>query len=125
MNPLNILYEAGLLIDERGLEYGGIEQSFTCAAALSTLKLNKDITPYDVATILESVKDARLAANPTHWDSFVDGINYRAFRAILSGAVKPEVNPAAAAAAYQATAALNEEPAPSEPQYSPTTGLPV
>ena len=125
MNPLNILVEAGMLIDERGQAYGGIEDSFNCAAALSSLKLNKDITPYDVATVLESVKDARLAANPTHWDSFVDGINYRAFRAILSGAVKPQTAPATAAAAYAATQAMSEEPASKEPEYSPTTGLPV
>lgn len=98
MNPFNILHEAAMLIDERGQSYGGIEQSFDTAAQLSSLKLGRPISAYDVATVLESVKDARLVQNPTHWDSFVDGINYRAFRAMLSGAVKPGEAPVAAPA---------------------------
>jgi len=39
-----------------------------------------------VAIILESVKDARRASDPLHYDSHIDGINYRAFALILSGA---------------------------------------
>ena len=70
----------GMLV-ERGAAYGGVEESFTRAAAISTLKLNMQITPYIIATIMESVKDARLAVNTTHVDSHIDGINYRAFRA--------------------------------------------
>jgi hypothetical protein len=79
-----MLQEAIALIDERGAEYGGIEQNFERAAALSSLKLNKHITPYMVAIILESVKDARRAVNPDHYDSHLDGLNYRAFAWVLS-----------------------------------------
>ncbi len=86
MNPLDILEEAKGLIGKRGEVYGGIEQNFERAAAISGLKLGYTITPYEVAIILESVKDARRASDPMHYDSHIDGINYRAFALILSGA---------------------------------------
>lgn len=84
MMPIAILDEAKAIIAERGKTYGGIEDSFDRAAKLATLKLGKDVTPYDVAIILESVKDARRAADPQHHDSHVDGINYRAFAAVFA-----------------------------------------
>ena len=77
--PKDILLEAYSIIDERGQSYGGIEDSFARAAQLASLKLNLEITPYMVAIVLESVKDARRAVNPYHKDSHLDGINYRAF----------------------------------------------
>lgn len=77
--PKQILQQAIDMIDERGEAYGGIESSFECAAKLASLKLDCVITPYMVAIILESVKDARRASNPDHFDSHLDGINYRAF----------------------------------------------
>jgi hypothetical protein len=86
MGPKLILNEASNLIDDRGVNYGGIEQSFDRAAKLASLKLDKHISPYEVAIILESVKDARRAVAPEHYDSHIDGINYRAFALLLSGA---------------------------------------
>jgi hypothetical protein len=84
VNPKAILKRAAKLIDDRGASYGGIEQSFDRAAAIASLKLDKVVTAYDVATILESVKDARIATNIRHVDSHLDGINYRAFRLCLA-----------------------------------------
>ena len=81
MNHREYINKAVEILGDRGQTYGGVEESFTRAAAIATLKLNAQITPYIVATILECVKDARLAVNPTHMDSHIDGINYRAFRA--------------------------------------------
>ena len=78
---IEIIENALAILTERGANYGGVEESFTRAAALAALKLNKNVTPYDVAIILESVKDARRAQTPDHYDSHVDGINYRAFAA--------------------------------------------
>jgi len=86
MGPKLILNEASSLIDDRGVNYGGIEQSFDRAAKIASLKLDKHISPYEVAIILESVKDARRAVAPEHYDSHIDGINYRAFALLLSGA---------------------------------------
>ena len=86
MDHKEYLSRALQILKERGQAYGGVEESFQRAALISSLKLNKDVSAYDVATILESVKDARLAENPDHWDSHVDGINYRAFRGEFSNA---------------------------------------
>jgi hypothetical protein len=88
MNPKDILTAAAALIDDRGVNYGGIEANFERAAALATLKLNRTLSAYDVAIVLESVKDARRAIAPEHYDSHIDGINYRAFALLLSGADK-------------------------------------
>jgi hypothetical protein len=88
MNPKDILTAAAALIDDRGVNYGGIEANFDRAAKLATLKLDKAISAYDVAIVLESVKDARRATCPEHYDSHLDGINYRAFALMLSGADK-------------------------------------
>ena len=88
MDPKAILTAAAALIDDRGVNYGGIEANFERAAALATLKLNRTLTAYDVAIVMESVKDARRATCPDHYDSHIDGINYRAFALMLSGADK-------------------------------------
>jgi hypothetical protein len=88
MNPKEILDAAAALIAERGVNYGGIEANFERAAKLATLKLDKNVSAYDVAIVLESVKDARRATCPDHYDSHIDGINYRAFALMLSGADK-------------------------------------
>lgn len=89
-DPVEILDSAKAIIAERGVGYGGIEQSFDRAAQIASLKLNKPITARDVCVILESVKDARLAVNYGHEDSLIDRINYAAFRAAfeLKGASK-------------------------------------
>jgi hypothetical protein len=88
MKPKDILNEAISLIDQRGVNYDGTEYSFERAAKIAALKLNKSISAYEVAIILESVKDARRAMSPDHYDSHIDGINYRAFALLLSGAQK-------------------------------------
>lgn len=81
MDHRDALLEATKLLGDRGATYGGVEESFTRAAKLASLKLDREITAYDVAIIMESVKDARRAVNPSHLDSHLDGINYRAFAA--------------------------------------------
>jgi hypothetical protein len=88
MDPKAILNDAANLIDQRGVNYGGIEANFIRAASLATLKLDRHITAYDVAIIMESVKDARRAIAPEHYDSHIDGINYRAFALLLSSAAR-------------------------------------
>ena len=88
MDPKAILEAAMALIDNRGVNYGGIEQNFDRSAKIASLKLDRTISPYEVAIVLESVKDARRAISPDHYDSHIDGINYRAFALLLSGAQK-------------------------------------
>ena len=89
MDHRDYIQKAQAMLTERGAAYGDVEESFTRTAAIATLKLNMQITPYIVATIMECVKDARLAVNPTHVDSHIDGINYRAFRAEFAPKASP------------------------------------
>jgi len=84
MTPYEILNQAGQIINQRGKDYGSIEENFLRSAQIASLKLNVEITPYMVATILESVKDARIATSPQNADSYLDGINYRAFRMMFA-----------------------------------------
>jgi hypothetical protein len=78
-NPRDIIDEAKALIDERGAAYGGLESNFERIAALATVRLNRRIHPYEVAVMLDCVKDARKVGNWTHRDSYLDAINYEAF----------------------------------------------
>ena len=61
MTPYEILTRAGQLVNDRGKDYGDIEENFIRAAKIASLKLNMDVSPYVVATVMESVKDSRLA----------------------------------------------------------------
>lgn len=85
MNHRAILDTAAMILAERGEAYGGAEQSFDLAAQFATL-LGTQIDAAGVSTVLMAVKLARIAQNPTHFDSHVDLINYTAFRAEFVGA---------------------------------------
>jgi hypothetical protein len=91
MTPYDILTHAGQLIAQRGKIYGDIELNMQRAAKIASLKLNMEITPYMVVTILESVGDSRLAETPSHSDAYVDGINYRAFRMMFAPKSKEQM----------------------------------
>ena len=86
MDHRDILTETARVLGDRGKNYdNGSENSFPRAAQIATLKLNRDVTPYEVAIILESVKDARRATDPGNIDSHIDGVAYRAFAAEYVG----------------------------------------
>jgi hypothetical protein len=82
----NVLDEAKkCVLHDRNSTYGKPEDNFRRIAELWTTYLNirpKDvgapITPTDVAQMMLLMKVARLAHNPTHKDSWVDGIGYLA-----------------------------------------------
>lgn len=124
MNVKKVFEEALAILGERGKSYGAVENNFQRAAALATLKLNKVVTAYDVAVVMESVKDARRATNWTNWDSHIDGVNYRVFATALSGA-KPEKKPDDAAPPSAAAYAPMRDPdepvkrKPGRPRKSP------
>lgn len=82
MDHREILKETAKTLTERGQGYDqGSENSFPRAAKIASLKLDREVTPYEVAIILESVKDARRATDPGKADTHIDGIAYRAFAA--------------------------------------------
>lgn len=82
----NVLDEAKkCVLHDRNSTYGKPEDNFRRIAELWTTYLNirpKDvgapITPTDVAQMMLLMKVARLAHNPAHKDSWVDGIGYLA-----------------------------------------------
>jgi len=54
---------------------------FDRISKISTLILNKEISPYDVAMIMVALKLGRLQESRSLDDHYVDGINYMAFAA--------------------------------------------
>jgi Domain of unknown function (DUF6378) len=81
MNHKDVLYKSASILNERGSNYGDIEEMFTDAALMASIVLGKDITKYDVTTIFEMVKLRRRRSNPKLADNYIDNINYTAFSA--------------------------------------------
>jgi hypothetical protein len=87
-----VLALASRTFSERNQEYGSIKSSFTRISIIASSVLNKTITPHDIAIIQIAVKQARIAANPQHLDSYVDLSVYSAIAAELATAPKmPQV----------------------------------
>ena len=84
MNPHDLLQQASEIIGERGNDYGGIEDNFQLIADLASLRLGRDIHPYEVAVIMVCLKNARAFSNPTLIDSRLDAMNYEAFAAMFA-----------------------------------------
>lgn len=72
---------AAAIFQERGVQYGPIDEMFDRASKLASVILQKDLTPYDISIIMHCIKLSRLSEDKTHLDSYVDGINYLAFGA--------------------------------------------
>ena len=82
--PTELLRQAADIIAERGETYGGIENNFQLIADLASLRLGRDIHPFEVAIIMVCVKNARAFNDPTHLDSRVDAMNYEAFAGMFA-----------------------------------------
>jgi hypothetical protein len=82
--PTELLRQAADIIAERGETYGGVENNFQLIADLASLRLGRDIHPFEVAIIMVCVKNARAFNDPTHLDSRVDAMNYEAFAAMFA-----------------------------------------
>ncbi len=94
-----IIAYAGKLVGERGKQYGSINKDFERAAAISSLLLGREFTPYDIVTIMHCVKLSRIAEDPSHIDSHLDAINYQAFALHFAPTPKCPVTKAAEAKA--------------------------
>lgn len=79
MKPHDVLTQASNLIGERGQDYGGIEDNFSNIAAVFYSIRGKELSPYDVALVMVSVKIARILQSPYKEDNYLDAINYLAF----------------------------------------------
>lgn len=81
-----IILEQGaeLICGDREDNYGKPEVNFANIAALWSVTLGIEVKPWQVAMCLGQVKDARLIATPTHWDSWVDRAGYTGIGAELA-----------------------------------------
>jgi hypothetical protein len=82
MNPHKVLDEVKAIIDERGHDYGVIEENFHRAASIARAA-GIDVEAYEVCMVLAAVKMARISKSPTKRDNYLDGIAYLAFAAEL------------------------------------------
>ena len=83
-NPYEMLTQSAELIQERGQNYGEIENNFQLIADLFSLRVGRPFHPYEACILLECVKDARMFATPAFVDNYLDGINYKAFAALFA-----------------------------------------
>lgn len=93
MNRADVLTEAAKIVcGDRDVQYGSPEDSFALIGELWSVYLaarangSLCITPTDVAVMMSLLKVARIAANPTKADSFVDLAGYAACGAECAGA---------------------------------------
>jgi hypothetical protein len=78
------LLAAARIIDQRGNEYGDMVETHERIARLfNDMVPDVKLQAQHVAAVLMATKLARLFANPTHEDSFVDLAAYTAFRSEL------------------------------------------
>jgi len=84
MKHKEVLLQAAKTIDVRGNEYGDmVENHARIARLFNDMVPDVKLQPHHVAACLMAVKLARIYANPTHDDSYVDLSAYAAFRAEL------------------------------------------
>lgn len=81
MNHKDILYKAATILNDRGKDYGDIAPMFEDVATIASIVLGKEITKYDVTTIMEVLKLRRRRENPKLADNYADNVNYTAFSA--------------------------------------------
>jgi hypothetical protein len=80
-----IIDESKRILVQRGKEYGDMRSSFRRIAFIANAIIGDDyLDERRVAVILHALKLSRIAENPKHIDSYVDGVNYLAFAGELA-----------------------------------------
>ena len=73
-----ILAHAPAVLESRAETYGPADTALCAIAARWSLTLGQPVTPAQVALCMIDLKMVRLAHDPSHRDSLVDGIGYAA-----------------------------------------------
>lgn len=97
MEYASIMQNAAKTYNERGEQYGNLENTHYRIAQIASLILGRPITPYDVAMIMHAVKLGRLQEDRANPDNYIDGINYFAFAGSFITATQVEDDIAAMA----------------------------
>lgn len=79
MNHKELLGQTVNTLRERAAQYGPEEPCFERIAAMSSIVLNKSVSPYDIAMIMVCVKLGRMQENRNNADNYIDSIAYMAF----------------------------------------------
>lgn len=79
MNRSEILSTAETYVSvDRNAVHGSAERNFGTIAAYWSAHLDHPVTAADVAVMMALMKCARIKANPSHVDSWIDGAGYLA-----------------------------------------------
>lgn len=82
MNRLDVLNAAAdITAGDRNASYGDPYENHLRIAKVWSVILHQDVTPSQVALCMAGMKLARLAYDPTHVDSNIDGAAYLAIAA--------------------------------------------
>jgi hypothetical protein len=79
MNHIDFLKNAEKLVDERGEQYGNLEENFERIVTIFDAMTGVSLTFHEAALFLVAVKMARLRTSPDKADTYADAINYLAF----------------------------------------------
>lgn len=85
MHYRDTLKQAIETMDERQKKYASPEINFARIAALASIMLNRNVTPYEISIIHLCTKLGRHIETPTYDDNILDGVNYLAFAGTFAG----------------------------------------
>ena len=84
MKPAEMMHTAAAILEERGSSHGDAIDNFQLIADLATLRLGREVVPYEVAIIMVCLKQARLFFDPLNVDSRIDSVNYELLASLFA-----------------------------------------
>ena len=79
MNHIEFLENAMTLVDERGEQYGDLDENCERIISIFDAMTGIGLTCHEAALFLVAMKLARLNTSPEKADTYADAINYLAF----------------------------------------------
>jgi len=86
MHHIEFLEKALTLVDERGEDYGDVEENFMRIVSIFDAMTGVELTCHQAALFLVAMKLSRLKTSPEKADTYADAINYLAFAGQLGDA---------------------------------------
>ena len=79
MDHKEVLANAISTLEDRGQEYGDVNDTFERVCSIYNLMTGESFTPWQANMFMMALKMARIKSNRGKADNYVDGINYLAF----------------------------------------------
>jgi|APCry1669188970_1035186.scaffolds.fasta_scaffold35615_2 hypothetical protein len=79
MDHKDILTSSATILNKRAEQYGDMREVMHRASLHASLLLGKEVSKYEVATIMTAIKMARIPSSIGLMDNYIDGINYMSF----------------------------------------------